>query len=152
MKKIDLGQSITILANLGVIAGIVFLAFELQQNNQLLEAQVSYSKYTVEYERRRRMIENSGGITDIAVKNRRSEELTATEAYRLDVYLNDLLFNMEWQYEEMRAGRLDESDLDLRIWRQLLSATPGLEELLESTEDTRAPGFVEFLDDKVLNQ
>ena len=36
MKKIDLGQTITILANLGVIAGIVFLAYEVRQNNDLL--------------------------------------------------------------------------------------------------------------------
>jgi hypothetical protein len=39
MKKIDLGQMIGILANLGVTAGIVFLAFEIQQSNELLEAQ-----------------------------------------------------------------------------------------------------------------
>ena len=39
MKNIDLGQTIGILANLGVIAGIVFLAVELQQNNKLLGAQ-----------------------------------------------------------------------------------------------------------------
>ena len=32
MKKIDLGQTIQIIANVGVISGIVFLAFELQQN------------------------------------------------------------------------------------------------------------------------
>ena len=32
MKRIDLGQLIQILANVGVIAGIAFLAFELRQN------------------------------------------------------------------------------------------------------------------------
>jgi hypothetical protein len=32
MKKIDLGQTLQIVANVGVIAGIVFLAVELQQN------------------------------------------------------------------------------------------------------------------------
>ena len=37
--KIDLGQAIAILANIGVIAGIVFLAAELQQNNELMEAE-----------------------------------------------------------------------------------------------------------------
>ena len=31
MKKIDLGQIITIIANVGVIAGIVFVAFEVRQ-------------------------------------------------------------------------------------------------------------------------
>jgi len=37
MKKIDLGQTITILANVGVIAGIVFLGIEVQQNSTQIE-------------------------------------------------------------------------------------------------------------------
>ena len=39
MQKIDFGQTITILANIGVIAGIIFLAIEVQQNNTLMRAQ-----------------------------------------------------------------------------------------------------------------
>ena len=42
MKKIDLGQTITILANVGVIAGIVFLAIELRQNNEYMAANARY--------------------------------------------------------------------------------------------------------------
>jgi hypothetical protein len=37
-KKIDLGETIPALANVGVIAGIVFLAVEPRQNRELLEA------------------------------------------------------------------------------------------------------------------
>jgi len=39
MKKIDLGQTIGILANIGVIAGIVFLAIEVRQNQRVLDEQ-----------------------------------------------------------------------------------------------------------------
>ena len=39
MKKIDLGQLTNTLANLGVIAGIVFLAIEIRQNNMLMQSQ-----------------------------------------------------------------------------------------------------------------
>jgi hypothetical protein len=39
LKKFDLGQTISIVANLGVIAGIVFLGYEIQQNNTLMRAQ-----------------------------------------------------------------------------------------------------------------
>ncbi len=39
MKKIELGQTIAILANVGVIAGILFLAIELRQNNEALGLQ-----------------------------------------------------------------------------------------------------------------
>jgi len=38
LKKIDLGQAIGILANAGVIAGIVFLDMELRQNYELVVA------------------------------------------------------------------------------------------------------------------
>jgi hypothetical protein len=37
MKQIDLGQAVGILANIGVIAGIVFLAIEVAQNTESLE-------------------------------------------------------------------------------------------------------------------
>jgi len=39
MKKIDLGQMITILANIGVIAGIVFLGVELRQTQSSMQSQ-----------------------------------------------------------------------------------------------------------------
>lgn len=35
MKKIDIGQVIAILANLGVIAGIVFLAYQMRQSQSI---------------------------------------------------------------------------------------------------------------------
>lgn len=39
MKKFDLGQAIQLLANIGVLAGIIFLAFELRQNNEFARAE-----------------------------------------------------------------------------------------------------------------
>jgi len=51
MKKIDLGQTLNTLANVGVIAGIVFLAVELNQNNEFLEleARATLSEYSLEF-------------------------------------------------------------------------------------------------------
>ena len=39
MKKIDLGQTITIFANIGVIAGIIFLGYELHQTQMAMQSQ-----------------------------------------------------------------------------------------------------------------
>ena len=39
MKKLDLGQTISILANVGVLAGIVILIIEIDQNNDALTFQ-----------------------------------------------------------------------------------------------------------------
>ena len=43
MKKFDLGQIITILANAGVVIGLVFLTLEIRQNNAQMRAQGAYS-------------------------------------------------------------------------------------------------------------
>ena len=43
MKKIDLGQMIQMLGNLGVILGILLLVYELNQNRQMMEAQTRNS-------------------------------------------------------------------------------------------------------------
>ena len=42
MKKIDLSQIITILANVGVLAGIVFVALEIRQSNRIAIGTTSY--------------------------------------------------------------------------------------------------------------
>ena len=42
MKKIDLGQTIGIIANVGVLAGLLLLAFELNQNRDLVQAQARH--------------------------------------------------------------------------------------------------------------
>jgi len=47
VKKLDLGQTVTILANAGIIAGIVFLGIELAQNNALLGAQARATRAQV---------------------------------------------------------------------------------------------------------
>ena len=41
MKKLDLGQSLALLANIGVIGGILLLAYELRQNTQAIRVTAS---------------------------------------------------------------------------------------------------------------
>ena len=43
MKKIELGQAIGILANVGVVGGLLFLAFEIRQNTAQMRAEAAYS-------------------------------------------------------------------------------------------------------------
>jgi hypothetical protein len=45
MKKIEVGQTIQILANVGVLAGIVMLGLELRQNNEFLGLQIRNNIY-----------------------------------------------------------------------------------------------------------
>ena len=43
MKKLDLNRTISIIANLGVIIGLIFLGYEVRQNTSQLRADAGYS-------------------------------------------------------------------------------------------------------------
>ena len=58
MKNLDVGQTITILANVGVIAGIILLAVEIDQNNQALGTQARLERESVLRDARHRRFEN----------------------------------------------------------------------------------------------
>lgn len=109
MKKIDVRQTVTILANLDVIAGIVFLAFELRQNNEFLAAQARFGRT----EARTAGYELSLQNPDL----RRAEIERGTYGDRTEeqvlLLLADAVYfiNLEYLWQEYDAGLLTEEDL-----------------------------------------
>ncbi len=110
MKKIALGQTITILANIGVIAGIVFLAVELQQNNELLESEARQALV----DRRISLAEivaSNAELANVVAKAQAGEALAPGEQRQLYA-LNVSIFAMvESQFAEYQRGRLEFEDV-----------------------------------------
>lgn len=154
MKKIDLGQSITILANLGVIAGIALLAYELRQNNEFLRAQANFN-----------VLQNRTGVfistmlggdtlPRLIAKQNRGEALEDHEKLQLDVYQRWHFTNWEWEYRELLAGRLAREDLPLYAWREAMyvgiPVNGGLLGFWETNKANYAPDFAQFIDENVV--
>ncbi len=100
MKKIDLGQTITILANLGVIAGIVFLGIELQQNNELMAADARFNRLSISTESY--TLQATGPeIAAILVKDRNGLALTEVEDLRIQAYWTRNFRHLEWTHSEL---------------------------------------------------
>ena len=152
MKKLDLTQTVGLLANLGVIAGIVFLAIQIRQNNSLLAAQASYAQFSVERERRARLLENRAGLMDIYIRASLGEELTRTEAGQLEAHWRDILDSWQWQFRERRAGRLQSDIIDFDSWRGLWDFDAGLQRVYWDTVNRRDPDFVQFMEENVINR
>jgi hypothetical protein len=104
MKKIDPIQVITLLANIGVIVGIVFLAVEIRQNNDQLSAQTRNTLYELRADIQRDFINNVGGITDIILKERRGEHLTDVEIARIGSRRRHILRTLEYMVSEDPEG------------------------------------------------
>jgi hypothetical protein len=106
MKKIDLGQAITILANLGVIAGIVFLGFDLRQNTRSIQAAASQGITEAESQAVLEWVDHP----DIVVSFTKSE-LTDEEVIRLHSFLVLYVRSHENYWSQHRLGAIDDDTL-----------------------------------------
>lgn len=103
MKKIDVGQTITILANIGVIAGIVFLAYEMRQNTQVAR-QEAYSSFTQSITDVNTTIMSSERLADLIARARQGampQDFTESERVRLDLTNIALIRVYEGLYQSL---------------------------------------------------
>ena len=86
MKKIDLGEVVTIFANVGVIAGLVFLTFEIRQNTAQMRAEAAYAIHQ-DVQRLNQSIYSDTALSELLVKaDAQYESLSAAEKSRVDAY------------------------------------------------------------------
>ena len=91
---------LTLVANVGIIAGILFLALELHQNNELLEADARFNRMRVSWDGWQSLAEN-GDLTDLIVAAKNGETLTASGRERVDAVTMRILVAFEWTYREL---------------------------------------------------
>ena len=151
MTKIDLGQTAQILANLGVIAGIVLLGIELQQNNALLGAQARASRAQVRVDALT-AVTSSPELLHAYLNQRHGEPLTAMDQLVLDLDAARVLVTWQYVYGEFRAGLIDEDDIPLKNWRYLVSTRPAIKNALESGRVGLRTDFVQWMGEKVVEQ
>lgn len=148
-KKMDLGQIITIGANLGVIAGIVFLGVELQQNNQLLKAEAGYNMLQNRVGWRERVLDQSN-FAELLEKSRANQPLTSTEEFELEAYFEQNFLYWQWEFKEYREGRISIGDLPVVGWRNN-SNSPRILAHWNGFSGNLDPEFVQFMQENVIN-
>jgi len=150
MKKIDLGQSISILANIGVIAGIVFLGIELQQNNETLSVQSRLDREDLFRQGIARKFEHPDMFRAIA-KFERGELLNDEEQLLLDWENHALLIDWMLVYMQVHDDLLDEATIPIELWRISLheGLWPGLEEYWSNNKRQYRSEFVQWMDENV---
>jgi hypothetical protein len=159
LKKLDLGQSITILANLGVIAGIVFLGFELQQNNQLLTAQARSTRLAVRLDEHLLPVRNEN-LANVLIKHRHGEELTEYEEVVLSRYMETNIVIYQNVFTEYRRGLIDENTIPVEAWSTQFSGRslsipghwPNLSDYWEERKFGYDPDFVAWMEANVINR
>jgi hypothetical protein len=107
MKKIDLGQGVGILANLGVLAGVLLLVYELNQNRQLMESQ---TRSDLSQQVMNMIVNTYLENPELVQRAEKGEQLSEDEYWRLtNISLVEFRYheNVFYQY---RRGLYEESE------------------------------------------
>ena len=153
MKKPDLSQTINTLANVGVIAGIIFLGLELQQNNELIETQARVERRSIATNAGLRMFEYPD-LRRATLKARNGEVLTDDEQLLLDLENRAKLGDWRFVVQEVRVGALDEGVLNANLmiaWRETFyNEYLGMSEYWVRSAKYSEPEFVEWMEENVI--
>ncbi len=123
MKTPDLGQTIGLVANLGILVGILLLAYELAQNREMMQSQTrtaiaeGATDFLV-------AIYSDEHLASLWVRGNAGEELSEVERIRHDglrAAVNRYYENAHYQY---RTGLYEEGEFAAQReqWRILFSA------------------------------
>lgn len=152
MKKIDIGQAVQVLANVGVIASIAFLALQIRQNSEQLAGQSRFNYYQGRLQFSRELAE--GPITPIIDKYVSGEPLSAVEHGRMEFWFSGIFVQWEYEFGEYQRGLISRAEFNVAAKRKFLNG--GLSELLEPIwADYRETGpeeFVQFVEREIASE
>jgi len=136
MNSKKLNSWLAVLANFGVVIGLVLLAYELREAQHFAETEAAVRRLDQMQEAQREMA-LSESLANIRVRAQSGaiESLSADELYRLQRWEYSVRLRMNSQYIQYMRGYLDEETAD-GIVQSAVNALPYWEELGYELGDT----------------
>ena len=141
MKKIELGQAIGIVANVGVIGGLLFLTMEVRQNTAQMRAQAAYS-INQSVETLNQAVFQDREFADLLVRGEQSfDDLDPIDRRRLVAYFYQEIDLADYilKLEEEGLSDLHFDYVDFKI--EQFRSTAGRREFVESVVRGSDPGY-----------
>jgi hypothetical protein len=140
-------QWFALLANIGVVAGVVFLAFEIQQNNELLVQESRYSM--IENQKDWKFFLNGNPEVARLIYTSHTEKLTEIEKLRRFDILSGVLLTWQWEWEQSQSGLFGNSQLPVEGFRSLWKSQNIRTDWAELKPILKS-GFADFLEAEVV--
>ena len=148
-------QTLNTLANVGVIAGIIFLAYELNQNNEFLELEAKATRVQITLDGWDR-IASDPALVALMIKDRNEEVLTATEEMQLNAYWMGLFIRREWRFENFADQLGQQTKPLLRLYQAYGSMRRAWEGAaggaVSAGKDNFSPEFVAYMEKELASE
>ena len=141
------GRWITVVANLGVLVGLLLLVAELSQNRDLMRAQIRHELSTVIADQQMAGAQ-SPQLASVLRRAAAGEELSPDESYQVLLRNNALIRYWEDVHYQYRVGLYDELEFmsHRAAWSRYMDDNPPALSYWCSWRDTYSPPFREELD------
>jgi len=147
-----------IAAAIAVVVSLIYVARQLGQNNELLQAQARQNRFDLRV-RDFLLPVNDQALADTLVKCRNDETLTDRDNFILGRYAGYILLAWQHVYMESQRGLIEESRLPTEGWRSqytgerslLTGYWPRLADFWEANKNVFDPEFVSWFEEKVVN-
>lgn len=123
MDSDRLNRWLTLVANIGVFIGIILLIVELDQNRDMMRAQIR-NELATEIVSLLSTTSYESDISSILVRGGKGEELTETETFQYRLRTFALLRYIENVHYQYRHGLYDQSEFETQqiAWKRTLSS------------------------------
>jgi len=147
MKSERLERWISLGANIGVLAGIVFLAIEIQQNTETTRAQMIQSRAEIAVVLAAETF-NSEYIPTIIAQDLSVEDLSAEDRFRLNTWVRASLRNQDNNFQQYNQGLLgDHMPQAVRgAAINIIMGNPTGRQYWENSKGGYSADFVAFID------
>jgi hypothetical protein len=151
MNTDSLNKWLTLTANIGVLAGILFLGFELRQNNELLTAQGRAVRAELRQASFVLMVENRD-LRLALVKSQNDETLTPDEQILVRTFMSQVIINWQSSWLEFDAELLDLEDLSPEGWRTDFHKNQALANQWQEMRYRLRSDFVAWMEENVVSE
>lgn len=150
MSRIEPAQIATLVANLGVIAGILLLAYELRQNNELMEAEARLHRTNMTIEAWRFTAENAE-LTELREMEKRGEVLSDADTRRINSAVMAVFVAIEWAFKELPRESTELAQVR-EVQRHNFANSPEYRRVWEERKKSFNPEFVQWIEANVVSQ
>ena len=149
MKKMDFGQLVSCVANIGVLAGILILAYELRQNNELMAAEARQVRTSMVVDSWRFTAEH-GDLAEVRGRERNGEEITDVERQRVDAYVMSVYVMLDWTFQELSANSPEMNQVR-EVQSNNFANRSEYRRVWEDRKNSFRPEFVQWMEENVAN-
>lgn len=148
VKKWVWKETAEVLGVVGIIAGIVFLGYELRQNNELMAAEARFNRLSAVSDAWRFAAEH-GDLTELRARADAGETLSVAEERRVGSSIMAVFVLIEWTFRE-----LGEDSTELNQVREVqqynFSNYPTYGQVWGERKQSFDPAFVQWLEENVV--